>query len=96
MPISQYGVSSSGSSTGTTTERSSQARVTTNASGRADAHFELDAQAGELTFGDGEHGRALPDGAELYVTSLHTRAAAGLYKHPRRRQSEDHYCMGHG
>jgi predicted phage baseplate assembly protein len=48
-----------------------------DASGRADADFVLDAQAGVLTFGNGEHGRALPEGIQLYVTYRATRAAAG-------------------
>jgi hypothetical protein len=54
-----------------------QARADFDASGRADAHFVPDLQAGTLTFGDGEHGRALPRAAQLYVSYLTTRAAAG-------------------
>jgi predicted phage baseplate assembly protein len=48
-----------------------------DASGRADAHFVLDAQTGTLTFGDGEHGRTLPNKAQLYAAYRATRAAAG-------------------
>ena len=48
-----------------------------DASGRADAHVVLDPQRGTLTFGDGESGRALPEGAVLYVAYMTTRAGAG-------------------
>ena len=48
-----------------------------DASGRADAHVVLDPQPGTLTFGDGERGRALPDGAVAYVAYRATLAGAG-------------------
>jgi predicted phage baseplate assembly protein len=47
------------------------------ASSRADSHVVLGAQEGTMTFGDGEHGRALPAGAVPYVAYLSTLAAAG-------------------
>jgi hypothetical protein len=42
-----------------------------------DAHAVLDATSGELSFGDGEHGLAPPDGAVIAVTHRWTRAENG-------------------
>lgn len=47
------------------------------ASTRADSHVVLDATAGELRFGDGEHGRVLPRGALPLVQYQSTDAAGG-------------------
>ncbi|HEY8550350.1 MAG TPA: putative baseplate assembly protein [Vicinamibacterales bacterium] len=46
-------------------------------SGRADAHFVLDAGRGLLTFGDGEHGRRLPAGATAVARYRATRGSDG-------------------
>ena len=48
-----------------------------DASRRSDAHFVLDATAGQVTFGDGERGRVVPSGAGVYASFLETRAEAG-------------------
>lgn len=48
-----------------------------DASGRADAHFLLDATRGTLTTGDGDHGRAVPSGARVIAVYDATRAEAG-------------------
>jgi len=42
-----------------------------------DFHAVLDATAGTITFGDGEHGRVPPDGCEILAVCLNTRAQAG-------------------
>lgn len=46
-------------------------------SGRADAHFLLDATAGRVTFGDGENGRRLPPGVTASAAYRATRGAEG-------------------
>ncbi|WP_433972847.1 putative baseplate assembly protein [Tunturiibacter lichenicola] len=48
-----------------------------DASGRADRHFTLDATAGTITFGNGEHGLAAPLGATFYAAWEGTAAEAG-------------------
>jgi predicted phage baseplate assembly protein len=47
------------------------------ASRRSDAHYLLDPTAGEMTFGDGEHGRTVPAGALLFVKCDLTAAENG-------------------
>ncbi len=44
---------------------------------RTDSHVLLDATAGVVTFGDGEHGRRLPGGIAATASYLATRADAG-------------------
>lgn len=46
-------------------------------SGRADAHFLLDAMEGIVSFGDGERGRAVPKNAPVIVSYSTTRAGEG-------------------
>src|SRR5205823_937694 len=48
-----------------------------DSSGRADRHYLLDAEAGLIRFGDGEHGLAPPAGSTLRASYLTTRAAQG-------------------
>lgn len=48
-----------------------------DASGRADAHFLLDAMQGTVSFGDGERGRAVPKNAPVIVSYSSTRAGDG-------------------
>jgi hypothetical protein len=54
-----------------------QAVADLDAAGRADARFVLDATAGELRFGDGEHGRTLPPCALPLVSYQATQAEGG-------------------
>jgi hypothetical protein len=51
-----------------------------DASGRASRDFLLDPTAGTVTFGDGEHGLALPRGARVYAVYRSTRAESGNLK----------------
>jgi hypothetical protein len=44
---------------------------------RTDLHFILDATSGEITFGDGQRGRAPPRGARVFATYRTTRAGQG-------------------
>ena len=48
-----------------------------DASSRRSAHYLLNATTGEITFGDGEHGRAVPEGASVLASYLTTRGEAG-------------------
>jgi predicted phage baseplate assembly protein len=48
-----------------------------DASGPADRHAVLDATTGALTFGDGRHGLAVPDGSPIVAAYRHTAAEAG-------------------
>jgi predicted phage baseplate assembly protein len=48
-----------------------------DASGPADPHAVLDATTGALTFGDGRHGLAVPDGSPIVAAYLYTVAEAG-------------------
>jgi predicted phage baseplate assembly protein len=54
-----------------------EARPDFDASSRRDAHLVLDPVAGSMTFGDGEHGRAVPAGVPVVATYLVTTAATG-------------------
>ncbi len=47
------------------------------ASGRRDSHFVVDRQTGDVTFGDGEHGRVAPAGASITASYRSTHGAAG-------------------
>lgn len=51
-----------------------------DAAGRADAHFVLDARTGEITFGDGERGRAVPPGVPILAAYDSTLASGGALK----------------
>jgi hypothetical protein len=55
-------------------------RADFDASGRASRDFLLDPAAGTVTFGDGEHGLALPRGARVYAVSRSTRGEKGNLK----------------
>jgi hypothetical protein len=55
-------------------------RSTFDASGPADMHYVLDSQAATVLFGDGLHGRALPENALLFADYLGTAASAGPVK----------------
>jgi hypothetical protein len=64
-----------------------QVRADLDASGRPDPHYTLDARTGEISFGDGEHGRIPGWGAQflaVYRTTLAERgnAPAGSVKQP--------------
>ena len=48
-----------------------------DASRRQDAHFQLDAEQGLVSFSDGEHGRVVPHAAHIYARYDVTRAEAG-------------------
>jgi hypothetical protein len=48
-----------------------------DSSKRTDADYTLDATTGEVTFGDGEHGRVLPDGAFVLASCDLSLGAAG-------------------
>jgi len=48
------------------------------ASSRLDAHFVLNSSTGNITFGDGETGRVVPEGAQLFANYQVTEAEAGL------------------
>ena len=48
-----------------------------DASGPADRHAVLDATTGALTFGDGRHGLAVPDGSPIVAAYRYTAAEAG-------------------
>jgi predicted phage baseplate assembly protein len=48
-----------------------------DASGAADRHAVLDATTGALTFGDGRHGLAVPDGSPVVAAYRYTAAEAG-------------------
>lgn len=48
-----------------------------DASGRADAHFLLDAMQGTVSFGNGERGRSVPKNAPVIVSYSTTRAGDG-------------------
>lgn len=48
------------------------------ASSRTDAHFLLNSNTGEITFGDGENGRVVPEEAQLFAIYRATAAQAGL------------------
>src|SRR5262249_3062924 len=54
-----------------------QRRTTFDSSGPADAHFTLDAQLGGVQFGDGRHGRGLPEDALLFAAYSKTEASLG-------------------
>jgi hypothetical protein len=53
------------------------ARPDFDASGRTDRHFVLDPGAGMIAFGDGQQGRAVPEGVEIVARFMVTRAEAG-------------------
>lgn len=48
-----------------------------DSSSRTDRHYTLDAEAGRIGFGDGEHGLAPPVGSTLHASYLTTRADQG-------------------
>jgi predicted phage baseplate assembly protein len=52
-------------------------RPNLDASTRADLHCLLDSAKGLVTFGDGEKGRVVPEGVEIYASYLLTRAELG-------------------
>jgi predicted phage baseplate assembly protein len=54
-----------------------EARSDFDASSRRDAHVVVDHGEGSMTFGDGEHGRAVPAGAPIVASYLVTTAEAG-------------------
>ncbi len=53
------------------------ARADLDASGPHDSHFTVDAASGEIGFGDGEHGRAVPDSAPIFARYDVTAGGAG-------------------
>ncbi len=64
--------------------RSWELRADLDDSSGADAHVLLDAIEGALTFGDGDRGRVVPRGADLYASYLVTKADAGNLPSGRR------------
>jgi hypothetical protein len=64
--------------------RAWEARDDLDGSGPRDAHYVLDPGLGELDFGDGDHGRALPPGSVVLAAFDVTLGAAGNPA-PRRR-----------
>ena len=54
-----------------------EARLSFDSSSPADSHYILDAQTGDVQFGDGRRGRALPEGALLSASYSKTAAALG-------------------
>lgn len=56
-----------------------QQRDDLNASSRSDAHFLLNSNTGKIAFGDGEHGRVVPEGVQLFAIYRVSAAEAGLF-----------------
>ncbi len=54
-----------------------EARLSFDSSSPADLHYILDAQTGDVQFGDGRRGRALPERALLFASYSKTAAAKG-------------------
>jgi hypothetical protein len=54
-----------------------ESRLSFDSSSPADSHFILEAQTGDVQFGDGLHARALPEGALLFASYSKTAAALG-------------------